>query len=91
MTEKTPNQLEEKIEFLSQRLEEAENALSAIRDGEIDALVINSQQEQVFTLESPERPYQLLVEALPHAAATLTRANRESSRIAGSSRDRRTS
>ncbi|HET9233634.1 MAG TPA: PAS domain-containing protein, partial [Candidatus Eisenbacteria bacterium] len=76
MTEKTTNPLEEKIEILSRRLEEAENALSAIRDGEIDALLINAQKEQVFTLESPERPYQLLADALPCAAATLTEDGR---------------
>jgi len=66
------DQLEEQIAFLSTRLEEAENALYAIRSGEIDAVLVEADQEQVYTLERPDRPYRLLVEELPQAAVTLT-------------------
>ena len=54
------------------RLEEAEDALRALRAGEVDAVVIEADREQVYTLEQVDKPYRLLVEQMPHAAATLT-------------------
>ena len=72
MTSRSTAQLEQEIAQLSTRLEEAEGALYAIRSGEIDAVLVEGDSEQVFTLERPDRPYRLLVEELPHAAATLT-------------------
>jgi PAS domain S-box-containing protein len=72
MTSRNVDQLEAEIALLSNRLEEAESALQAIRSGEIDAVLVEADREQVYTLERPDRPYQLVVEELPHAAATLT-------------------
>jgi PAS domain S-box-containing protein len=72
MNSRSIDQLEEQIAHLSNRLEEAESALYAIRSGEIDAVLVEAEREQVYTLETPDRPYRLVVEELPYAAATLT-------------------
>ena len=72
MSSRSIDRLEDEIVQLSNRLEEAESALDAIRSGEIDAVFVQSDHEQVYTLERPDLTYRLLVEKLPHAAATLT-------------------
>ena len=60
-------------EDLVMRLEEAEEALHAIRSGEVDALVVSGEQgEQVFTLKDASLPYQILVEEMGEGALTLT-------------------
>jgi PAS domain S-box-containing protein len=68
----TVDQLLQKNEDLRRRLEEAEDALRALRAGEADAVLVDAGGEQVFTLESADRPYWLLVAQMPHPAATLT-------------------
>src|SRR5688572_14888595 len=55
---------------LRQRLEEAEATLSAIRNGEVDALVIGGRE--IYTLEGADRPYRVLVEAMQQGAVTLS-------------------
>lgn len=56
---------------LRRRLEEAEETLRAIREGEIDALVIRREQsEEVFTLEGGES-YRSFMEAMTMGAAAL--------------------
>jgi PAS domain S-box-containing protein len=57
---------------LRRRLEEAEEALRALRTGEVDAVLVESDHEQVYTLETADKPYRLLVEQMPQGAATLT-------------------
>ncbi len=60
------------IEDLRMRLEEAEETLSAIRKGEVDALVISSPQgDQVYTLKGAEQPYRVYVETMNEGAVTL--------------------
>ncbi len=59
-------------EELRNRLEEAEGALRALRAGEVDAVVVDAESECIYTLEVPDRTYRLLIEQMPHAAATLT-------------------
>ncbi len=56
------------IETLRGRLEEAESTLAAIHSGAVDALLIG---DQVFTLESAERPYHELVDHMREGAAFL--------------------
>jgi len=55
---------------------EAEEALRAIRHGEVDALVVSRSVpgEQVFTLSSADRPYRIFVENMQKGAATLSSA-----------------
>jgi PAS domain S-box-containing protein len=66
-----PQQLLRENEQLRQRLEEAEETLRALRSGEVDAVVVDREQERVYTLETPDKPYRLLVHR-PQAAATVT-------------------
>lgn len=58
---------------LRARLAEAEEALSAIRNGEVDTvLVAGKQGTQVFTLEGAERVYRMLIESMNEGALILT-------------------
>ena len=65
-------QLRSQNDELRHRLGEAEEALRAIRAGEVDAVLVGAEHEQVLTLEVPNEPYRLLVEQITQAAATLT-------------------
>jgi PAS domain S-box-containing protein len=57
---------------LRQRLREAEETLQAIRNGEVDAVVVNGPDgQQVYTLENADRPYRLLIEQMQEGAVTL--------------------
>ena len=61
------------IESLTARLEEAEETLRAIGNGEVDAFVVTGPGgEQVFTLKGAEQPYRALVENMNEGAATLS-------------------
>jgi signal transduction histidine kinase/ActR/RegA family two-component response regulator len=58
---------------LRARLVEAEDMLRAIRQGEIDALVVEGTTgSQVYTLHSAEEPYRNLVEEMQEGAVVLT-------------------
>jgi PAS domain S-box-containing protein len=60
-------------EELRSRLEIAEETLRAIRAGEVDALVVNTESgDRVFTLQSADHPYRAIVETMQEGAATLT-------------------
>jgi PAS domain S-box-containing protein len=57
---------------LRARLAEAEETIEAIRSGAVDALVTAGPAgDQVFTLQSAETPYRLLMESMNEGAATL--------------------
>src|SRR5215475_1462749 len=61
------------IKQLEMRLEEAESTLQAIRHGEVDALVVSSPAgPQVYTLQSADHPYRILVQEMQEGALTLT-------------------
>ena len=63
----------EQTEALRARLAEAEEMLQAIRQGEIDALVVEGTAgNQVYTLHSAEEPYRNLVEQMQEGAVVLT-------------------
>jgi hypothetical protein len=48
---------------LRTKLDEAEETLRAIRNGEVDALIVSTPQgNQVFTLQSADHPYRVLIE-----------------------------
>src|SRR5436309_11652558 len=62
------------IEDLRSRLEQAEETLRAIRNGEVDALVVSGEEgERIYTLQSAETPYRVLVERMQEGALTLSR------------------
>ncbi|MFZ0660617.1 MAG: PAS domain-containing sensor histidine kinase [Candidatus Binataceae bacterium] len=61
------------LDELRQRLQEAEETLDAIRNGEVDALVVSGPSgEKVFTLEGAEHPYRVLVESMNEGAVSLS-------------------
>ena len=61
------------IAELEARLEEAEETLDAIRNGEVDAVVIGTEAgQQVYTLENADRPYRVLIEQMREGALTLS-------------------
>lgn len=65
--------LRRQIAALETRLAESEETLDAIRSGEVDAVVVGeADQRRVFTLESADRPYRLLVEEMREGAITLS-------------------
>ena len=65
----------EQIKKLQRELEEAQETLRAIRQGEVDALVVDGPHgPQLFTLKTAEQPYRMLVEQMQEGAVTLTRA-----------------
>lgn len=57
---------------LEARLRELEEALGAIRAGEVDALVVHTDEgDQVYTLTTADKAYRVLVEAMGEGALTL--------------------
>jgi signal transduction histidine kinase/FixJ family two-component response regulator len=63
----------EQIRSLTERLEEAEETLRAVRSGEIDAFIVQGPRgEQVYALRSAEQPYRNLIEDMLEGAAILT-------------------
>ncbi len=62
------------VQDLEARLEECEETLSAIRRGEIDAVVIGvtAAEHRVYTLENMDRPYRMLIEQIQEGAVTLS-------------------
>ena len=60
------------VEELRARLAEAEDTLRAIRDGKVDALVVSEGGvERVYTLESADRPYRIMIEEMGQGAVTV--------------------
>src|SRR5215475_12452742 len=71
MPTKTIDDILQENAELRRRLDEAEETIRALREGEVDAVVIEGKKPRVFTLDAAEKPYRLLVEHVPEAAATL--------------------
>lgn len=58
---------------LRTRLEEAEDTLRAIREGEVDALVVSGPQgEQIYTLKGADYSYRILIETISEGTVTLS-------------------
>jgi PAS domain S-box-containing protein len=61
-----------RIAELERLLGEANETLDAIRNGEVDAIVVGGPTGQfVYTLENADRPYRILVEQMKEGAITL--------------------
>jgi len=68
----SPEDLLAEIADLRNRLEEAEDTLRAIREGEVDALVVSgSAGEQIYTLKGADYSYRILIEAMSEGAGIL--------------------
>lgn len=71
---KTIEQLIIENEELHSRLKEREEILSAMRNGEVDAIVISGEKgEQVYSLSSAESPYRTFVEEMHGGAVTFNK------------------
>src|SRR5687768_17489822 len=58
---------------LEQRLNEAEETLRAIREGEVDALVIDGPHgEMIYTLTSADYPYRLMIDEMNEGAVSVS-------------------
>ena len=69
---RTPD-LEAEIQDLRARLDEAEEALRAIREHEVDALLLEGPEgPQIYTLQGAEQPYRFFVECMNEGAVTMT-------------------
>src|SRR5579859_4112585 len=72
-TSKPPNYEEMSVAELASRLREADETLEAIRNGEVDAVVVGGPSgQQVYTLENADRPYRVLIEQMQEGAVTLS-------------------
>jgi PAS domain S-box-containing protein len=66
------DKLEHENRELRARLRELEDTLSAIRNGEVDAVVVAGPKgDQVYSLKGADRTYRLLIEELHEGALTL--------------------
>ncbi len=64
--------LQNEVQSLKTRLEEAEELKRAISEGDLDALIINGPEgELIFTLDSADRAYRVLVETMNEGTVTL--------------------
>jgi PAS domain S-box-containing protein len=71
---KTKEQLIIENGELNSRLVEVEEALTAIRNGEVDAIMVSGQKgEQVYSVSSAETPYRTFIEEMSEGAVTLTK------------------
>jgi PAS domain S-box-containing protein len=81
---------EEDVDWLRARLTEAEETLRAIRQGEVDALLIaDSSGDRLYTLHTADAPYRAFVEQMQEGAVLLgdlgqiTYCNRHFAALAG--------
>ena len=72
MTTRPIEQVLRENEELRLRAEAAEDALRALASGEVDAVLVEAGRQSVYTLESADQPYRLLIDQMPYAAAALT-------------------
>src|SRR6187401_238478 len=64
--------LQEELEELRIQLQEANETIDAIRNGEVDALVVkNDNGHQLYTLKSADHTYRVFIEKMTEGAVTL--------------------
>src|SRR5512141_544398 len=65
-------ELRAQVERLSAQLSEAQQTIEAIHSGGVDAVIVQTADgEQVYTLETADQPYRLMVEQMQQGAAML--------------------
>src|SRR5512146_1179972 len=63
------------LEQLRTRLATAEQTLTAIRHGDVDAITVDGPDGvQIFTLESVDKPYRIFAENMREGAASISAA-----------------
>ena len=73
LTPKTEKQLLLENEELRASLAEANETLDAIRNGEVDAIVVTGAGgEKVFSISSAETPYRVIIEEMNEGAVVLS-------------------
>ncbi len=71
---KTKEQILIENKELHSRLVEIEDALTAIRNGEVDAIMVSGDKgDQVYSVSSAETPYRTFIEEMSEGAVTLTK------------------
>ena len=71
---RTKEQLIIENKELHSRLIEIEEALTAIRNGEVDAIMVSGKKgEQVYSVSSAETPYRAFIEEMREGAVTLSK------------------
>lgn len=69
---KTRQQLLDDLQELTQRMTESGETLHAILSGEVDGLVIHTEEgDRVFTLSGADHPYRIMIETMNEGAVTL--------------------
>ena len=70
--EKTLEELEREVAQLRDQFEEANDTIDAIRNGQIDALVVKEEMgHQLYTLKSADQTYRVFIEKMREGAVTL--------------------
>ncbi len=70
---KTQQKSSSELEDLRRQLLDAHETLEAIREGEIDALVVSGKSgEKIYTLVNADQPYRLLLEGMSEGALTIS-------------------
>ena len=73
MADQSTSQLLSRLRELENRLEESEHLIEAIKAGEVDAFAIQNESEsQIFTLESGDYAYRVLIEEFGEGAINVT-------------------
>src|SRR3569833_2838587 len=73
-TTKTYEQLIAENEELSYQLDEAKETIDAIRNGQIDAIVLNGENgHRIYTLKSADQSFRVFIEKMNEGAVTLNR------------------
>jgi PAS domain S-box-containing protein len=66
------SEMQNRVAELELRLKETEETLQAIRNGEVDAIIVSGENgEKVFSLVSSETPYRILIEKMDEGAVTV--------------------
>ena len=69
----TARQLKKENEELRLQLSEAEELLTAIRNGEVDAIVVkDGEGEKIFSISSSETPYRIIIEEMQEGAVVIS-------------------
>jgi PAS domain S-box-containing protein len=70
--DKTRQQLLDELQELKDRMMESEKTLRAILSGEVDGLVVKTEEgDRVFTLSGADHPYRVMVETMTEGAVTM--------------------